>query len=126
LLPTPTLCFFHLDYLFFVMILFSALSRGLLIFLLSRWLFEKLRDVEMNVFSSNPFEDFGVSGFRSMIGMFKVRSKYRFLFLVRLGLVQGAWRMNMSFFSWIYTFCAVSGVVGNILGGMNYDGLHNL
>jgi len=108
------------------MILFSALSRGLLIFLLSRWLFEKLRDVEMNVFSSNPFEDCGVSGFRSMIGMFKVRSKYRFLFLVRLGLVQGAWRMNMSFFSWIYTFCAVSGVVGNILGGMNYDGLHNL
>jgi hypothetical protein len=33
--------------------------------------------------------------------------------------------MKRGFLSRIYTFCAISGVVDNVLGGMNDDGLHN-
>jgi hypothetical protein len=78
------------------------------------------------VFSSNPFEDLELVSFALWLGCSKLGTKIGFLFLVRLGLVRGAWRMKMGFLSWICIFCAVSEVVGNILGGGNYDGLHNL
>jgi hypothetical protein len=80
----------------------------------------------MNVFSSNPFEDLELVGFALRLRCSKLRAKIGFLFLVRLELVQGAWRMKISFLSWICTFCVVLKAVVNVLGGMNYDGLHNL
>jgi hypothetical protein len=80
----------------------------------------------MKVFSFNPFEDLVLVGFALRLGCSKLGANIDFLFLVRLGLVQGAWRIKKGFLSWICTFCAVSGVVGNVLGGINYDGLHKL
>lgn len=56
----------------------------------------------------------------------KLGAKIGFLILVRLRPVRGAWRMKMGFLSWICTLCAILGVVSNVLGGMNYDGLYNL
>jgi hypothetical protein len=85
-----------------------------------------LKNQEMKVFSSNPFEDLELVGFALQLRCSKLGAKIGFLFLVRLGLVQGVWRMKMGFLSWICTFCVVLGVVGNVLRGMNYDGLHNL
>jgi hypothetical protein len=80
----------------------------------------------MKVFSSNPFEDLELVGFALRLGCSKLGAKIGFLFLARLGLVRGAWRMKRGFLSRIYTFCAISRVVGNVLGGMNDYGLHNL
>jgi hypothetical protein len=53
----------------------------------------------MNVFSSNLFEDLELVGFALRLGCSKLGAKISFLFLVRLGLVQGAWRMNRAFLS---------------------------
>jgi hypothetical protein len=40
-----------------------------------------------------------LSGFALRLGCLKLGAKIGFLFLVRLGLVRGAWRMKMSFLS---------------------------
>jgi hypothetical protein len=121
----PTLFFFRLDYLLSVMVLFSAQHWAV-----SCWFFfsisDSLKNQEMKVFFSNCFEDLESMGFTLRLGCSKLGAKIGFLFLVRLGLVRGTWRMNMGFFSWIYTFCVVSEVVGNALGWRNYDRLHNL
>jgi hypothetical protein len=58
-----------------------------------------LKNQEMKVFSSNLFEDLELVGFALRLGCSKLGAKISFLFLVRLGLVQGAWRMNRAFLS---------------------------
>jgi hypothetical protein len=68
------------------------------------------------VFSSNPFEDLELVSFALQLGCSKLGANIGFLFMVRLGMVRGAWRIKRGFLSWICTFCAVSGVVGNVLG----------
>jgi hypothetical protein len=100
-----------------------ALSRGLLVFFS---LSGSLKNQEMKMFSSNPFEDLELVGFTLRLGCSKLGTNIGFLFLARLGLVRGAWTMKRGFLSRICTFFVVSGVVGNVLGGRNDDRLHNL
>jgi hypothetical protein len=97
--PNPLLfAFFCLDYLLFVMVLFSAWHWAV-----GCWFFfslgGSLKNQEMKVFFSNPFKDLELSGFALRLGCLKLGAKIGFLFLVRLGLVRGAWRMKMSFLS---------------------------
>jgi hypothetical protein len=88
-----------------------ALSCGLLDFF---FLGGSLQNQEMNVFSSNSFEDLELVGFALRLGCSKIGANIGFLFLARLRLVQEAGRMNRGFLSWICTFCVVSEVVGNV------------
>jgi hypothetical protein len=98
-------------FLFYGFVFGPALSRGLLDFFS---LGGSLQNQEMKVFSSNPFKDLELVGFALRLRCSKLRANIGFLFLARPGLVWGVWRMKMDFFSRIYTFCAVSGVVGNV------------
>jgi hypothetical protein len=67
-----------------------TLSHGLLDFFP---LGGSLQTQEVNVFSSNPFEDLELVGFALRLGCSKLGAKNDFLFLAMLGLVQGAWRL---------------------------------
>jgi hypothetical protein len=67
-----------------------ALSRGLLYFFP---LGDSPQTQEAKVFSSNPFENLELVGFVLRWGCSKLGTKISFLFLVRLRLVRGAWRM---------------------------------
>jgi hypothetical protein len=48
---------------------------------------------EVKVFSFNPFENLELVGFVLRLGCSKLGANIGFLFLARLGLVRGAWRM---------------------------------
>jgi hypothetical protein len=52
-----------------------------------------LQAQEVKVFSSNHFEDLELVGFALRLGCSKLGAKIGFLFLARLRLVRGAWRM---------------------------------
>jgi hypothetical protein len=68
----------------------STLSRGLLDFFP---LGGSLQTQEVMMFSSNPFEDFELVDFALRLGCSKLGANMSFLFLARLGLVRGAWKM---------------------------------
>jgi hypothetical protein len=85
-------CFFRLVYLLFVysFVFNPTLSCGLLDFFP---LGGSLQTQEVNVFSSNPFEDLKLVGFALQLGCSKLGAKIDFLFLARLRLVRGTWGM---------------------------------
>jgi hypothetical protein len=82
----PSLALFVFSVLF-IWFLFMVL------FLAWHWAMGSLQTQEVNVFSSNPFEDLELVGFALRLGCSKLGAKNDFLFLAMLGLVQGAWRL---------------------------------
>lgn len=114
LAPTPYSLIFPSCLLAFYGFAFgSVLSRGLLNFFP---LDGSLQTQEVKLFSSNSFEDLELVNFALWFGMFKVISKDRFSVFGEAWIGAGSMEdVDEFFFSWICTFCAVLGVVGNVL-----------